>query len=207
MAVELGLDPAEVRRKNFIRADEFPWEVGTESAQVPVVYDSGDYEGGLDRALALSEYARWRREQAATGAASGRLIGIGLAAYVMLTGLGPHEGSVLRIDPSGQVTLVTGSSPHGQGTATALAQIVADQLGVAPVARERGARRYGGDCLRGGNVCVAQRGRRGQLGVRGGGASARQGAGAGRACARGRVRGPGAGGWRGAGTRGAGRGG
>ena len=97
VAVELGLDPAEVRRKNFIRADEFPWEVGTESAQVPVVYDSGDYEGGLDRALALSDYARCRQEQAA-GRAQGRLIGIGLAAYVMLTGLGP-EGSVLRIDP------------------------------------------------------------------------------------------------------------
>src|SRR6185503_9693951 len=112
VAVELGLDAAEVRRKNFIRADEFPWSVGTESAQVPVVYDSGDYVGGLDRALELAEYARWRREQA-SARGDGRLLGIGLAAYVMLTGLGPHEGSVLRVDPSGQVTLVTGSSPHG----------------------------------------------------------------------------------------------
>ena len=59
-------------------------------------------------------------------------MGIGLAAYVMLTGLGPHEGSVLRVDPSGRLLLVTGSSPHGQGTATVLAQIVADALGVAP---------------------------------------------------------------------------
>ena len=66
VAQELGLDPAEVRRKNFIRPDEFPWDVGTESAQdVPVVYDSGDYDGGLDRALELSEYARWRDKQAA----------------------------------------------------------------------------------------------------------------------------------------------
>jgi aerobic carbon-monoxide dehydrogenase large subunit len=136
VAAELGLDPAEVRRANFIRADEFPWAVGTESAQVPVVYDSGDYAAGLDRALELADYARWRREQATERARGeqGRLLGIGLAAYVMLTGLGPHEGSVLRIDPSGQVSLVTGSSPHGQGTATALAQIVADELGVAPAA-------------------------------------------------------------------------
>src|SRR2546426_23648 len=62
----------------------------------------------------------------------GRLLGIGIAAYVLLTGLGPHEGAVLRIDPTGQVLLVTGASPHGQGTATALAQIVADQLGLEP---------------------------------------------------------------------------
>jgi carbon-monoxide dehydrogenase large subunit len=136
VAQELGLDPADVRRKNFIGADEFPYDVGTESAQVPVIYDSGDYAGGLDRALELSDYARWRAEQAAERANGdqGRLLGIGLAAFVMLTGLGPHEGSVLRIDRSGQVALVTGASPHGQGTATALAQIVADQLGVAPSA-------------------------------------------------------------------------
>jgi len=134
LAQELGLDPAEVRRKNFIRPDDFPWNVGTESAQTPVVYDSGDYAAGLDRALELSEYARWREIQRVERArgTNGRLLGIGLAAYVMLTGLGPHESSLLRVDPSGKITLVTGASPHGQGTATALAQIVADELGVAP---------------------------------------------------------------------------
>ncbi len=134
VASELGLDPAEVRRKNFIRSDEFPWEVGLESAQVPVVYDSGEYVAGLDRALELARYAEWRKQQAFERAKGeqGRLLGIGLGAYVMLTGLGPHEGSVLRVDPSGQVTLVTGASPHGQGTVTALAQIVADQLGISP---------------------------------------------------------------------------
>ncbi|HEY3062255.1 MAG TPA: xanthine dehydrogenase family protein molybdopterin-binding subunit [Chloroflexota bacterium] len=134
VASELGLDPAEVRRANFIRPDEFPWEVGLESAQVPVVYDSGEYVAGLDRALELAQYARWREKQAFERAKGerGRLLGIGLGAYVMLTGLGPHEGSVLRVDPSGQVTLVTGASPHGQGTVTALAQIVADELGIAP---------------------------------------------------------------------------
>jgi len=135
VAQELGLDPAEVRRKNFIQLDEFPWDVGTESAQdVPVVYDSGDYCGGLERALELSEYWRWRHIQAVerTRGDQGRLLGIGLAAYVMLTGLGPHESSLLRVDPSGKVGLVTGASPHGQGTATALAQVVADELGIAP---------------------------------------------------------------------------
>ena len=117
-----------MRRKNFVRPDEFPWEVGTESAQTPVVYDSGEYAAGLDRALELSDYAKWRSLQAAEGTSptdGGRLSGIGLAAYVMLTGLGPHESSLLRVDPSGKLTLITGASPHGQGTATALAQLVA----------------------------------------------------------------------------------
>jgi carbon-monoxide dehydrogenase large subunit len=135
VAQELGLDPAEVRRKNFIQVDEFPWDVGTESAQdVRVVYDSGDYGGGLDRALELSEYAHWRHIQSVERARGdqGRLLGIGLAAYVMLSGLGPHESSLLRVDPSGKVALVTGASPHGQGTATALAQVVADELGIGP---------------------------------------------------------------------------
>jgi carbon-monoxide dehydrogenase large subunit len=134
VAAELGLDPADVRRKNFIRPDEFPWEVGTESAQTPVVYDSGDYAAGLDRALGIAQYASWRAEQSAerNRGDHGRLLGIGISAYVMLTGLGPHESSLLRVDPSGSVALVTGASPHGQGTATALAQIVADELGIAP---------------------------------------------------------------------------
>jgi carbon-monoxide dehydrogenase large subunit len=134
VAAELGLDPAEVRRKNFIQRDEFPWDVGTESAQTPVVYDSGDYTAGLDRALTLSQYARWRERQSEERALGerGRQLGIGIAAYVMLTGLGPHESSLLRVDRSGRVSIVTGASPHGQGTATALAQLVADQFGIAP---------------------------------------------------------------------------
>lgn len=133
VAEQLGLDPAYVRRKNFISADEFPWDVGTESAQdVPVIYDSGDYTAGLDRALDLVDYSGWRTQQADERAkgASGRLLGVGIAAYVMLTGLGPHESSLVRVDPSGAITLVTGASPHGQGTATALAQIVGDVLGI-----------------------------------------------------------------------------
>src|SRR5262249_30100984 len=89
VAQELDLDPAEVRRKNFIQPDEFPWDVGTRSAQTPVIYDSGEYAAGLDRALNLSDYAGWRQrrfDERARGA-QGRLIGLGIAAYVMLTGL------------------------------------------------------------------------------------------------------------------------
>jgi aerobic carbon-monoxide dehydrogenase large subunit len=134
LARELGLDPTEVRRRNFIRRDELPWDVGTGTAQVPVVYDSGDYERALDTALALARYPERRNEQAAERARGprGRLLGIGLASYVLLTGLGPFEGARLRIDATGRVLLVTGASPHGQGTATALAQIVADELGLRP---------------------------------------------------------------------------
>jgi carbon-monoxide dehydrogenase large subunit len=134
LAQELGMDPAELRRRNFIRRDEFPWDVGTGSAQVPVVYDSGDHEGALDAALTLARYAERRREQAAERAkgTQGRLLGIGLAASVSLTGLGPHEGATLRVDATGKAQLITGASPHGQGTATALAQIVADELGLTP---------------------------------------------------------------------------
>jgi aerobic carbon-monoxide dehydrogenase large subunit len=134
VAQAMELDPADVRRKNFIRPDEFPWDVGTESAQVPVVYDSGNYAAGLRHALDLADYTERRKEQAAERArgSAGRLLGLGLAAYVMLTGLGPYESGDLRVDPSGKVRLVTGASPHGQGTATALAQIVADELGLVP---------------------------------------------------------------------------
>ncbi|MBM3221923.1 MAG: xanthine dehydrogenase family protein [Candidatus Rokubacteria bacterium] len=133
LARELGLDPAEVRRKNLIRRDEFPWDVGTGSAQVPLIYDSGDYERALDTALTLVGYEQRRKEQREERAKTeGRLLGLGVASYVLLTGLGPHEGAVLRVDGTGKVLLTTGASPHGQGTATALAQIVADELGLAP---------------------------------------------------------------------------
>ncbi len=134
LARELRIDPAELRRRNFIRRDEFPWDVGTASAQVPLIYDSGDYGGALDTALKLSGYEKRRDEQAVERAkgASGRLLGVGIASYVLLTGLGPHEGAVLRVNPSGGVLLITGASPHGQGTATMLAQVVADELGLQP---------------------------------------------------------------------------
>jgi len=133
LARTLGVDPADIRRRNFIGRDEFPWDVGTASAQVPLIYDSGDYQAGLEAALKLAGYDERRREQAAERATSGgRLLGIGMAAYVLLTGLGPYESALLRMDPAGKALLVTGASPHGQGSATTLAQIVADELGLRP---------------------------------------------------------------------------
>ena len=132
LAQELEMDPAELRRRNFIGRDEFPWDVGTETAQIPQLYDSGDYAAGLDAALKLARYDERRAEQTAERAKGerGRLLGVGIACFVLLTGLGPYEGAVLRVDATGQVLLVTGAAPHGQGTSTALAQVVADELGL-----------------------------------------------------------------------------
>jgi carbon-monoxide dehydrogenase large subunit len=130
-ARELGLDPAEIRRRSFIRPEEFPWQTGLGSAQVPITYDSGEYAAGLDRALALVDYPGWRAKQAAARA-EGRYLGIGVASYVLLGGLGPYESAEVRVDPSGEVVVVTGAHPHGQGTDTALAQIIADELAIRP---------------------------------------------------------------------------
>ena len=134
LARELRMDPAELRRQNFIRPDEFPWELKTASAQVPLAYDAGSHGAALDRALELARYDERRREQAVERAKGtrGRLLGIGMAAYVALTGLGPYEGAILRVDATGRVELIVGASPHGQGTATALAQVVADALALEP---------------------------------------------------------------------------
>src|SRR2546426_1122519 len=111
LAQTLGIDPGELRRRNFIGRDEFPWEVGTASAQVPVTYDSGDYQAALDTALMLSRYDERRAAQAVERAkgARGRLLGIGVAAYVLLTGLGPHEGAWLRVDVADGVVRVVGA--------------------------------------------------------------------------------------------------
>jgi aerobic carbon-monoxide dehydrogenase large subunit len=133
VATTLSLDPAEVRRRNLIGPDEFPYR-----APSGLVYDSGRYEAALDRALALVGYARARAEQRAARAA-GRAIGIGLSCFVETAGVGPSrsaplpgwESAAVRVEPSGNVTVLTGTSPHGQGLETALAQIAADVLGVS----------------------------------------------------------------------------
>jgi carbon-monoxide dehydrogenase large subunit len=130
-ARQLGLDPAEIRRRSFIRPDEFPWRTGLGTAQLPVIYDSGEYEAGLDRALVLADYAGWRAKQV-VARDEGRYLGIGVASYVLLGGLGPYESAEVRVDPSGEVVVMTGAHAHGQGTDTALAQIVADELQTIP---------------------------------------------------------------------------
>ena len=121
----LGLDPSEVRRRNLIPRDAFPYTTATGQ-----VYDSGDYAIALDRALEAADYAGLRRAQAERRA-RGELVGVGLATYVEPAAAG-WESGVVRVERSGAVTAITGSSPHGQGHETTFAQIVADHLGVDP---------------------------------------------------------------------------
>jgi aerobic carbon-monoxide dehydrogenase large subunit len=124
-ARELGLDPAEIRRRNFIAPDRFPYRTATGQ-----VYDSGDYPAALERVLAAADYPRLRREQAERRA-RGEVVGVGLASYIEPAALGWESGAV-KVERSGRVTAITGSSAHGQGHETTFAQVVADQLGVGP---------------------------------------------------------------------------
>ena len=130
MAEVLGLDPAEVRARNLIPADAFPYPVGmTFRDGAPLTYDSGDYAELLRRALELADYAAARREQARLRA-EGRYRGIGVAICVEGVGLGPFEGAIVRLDGRGRVVVTSGAPPQGQGYQTAFAQIAADAVGV-----------------------------------------------------------------------------
>src|SRR5687768_3132627 len=132
LARELKMDPAELRRKNFIKSDQFPYQT-----QMGAVYDSGDYEKALDAAL---EASNWKgliaeRDQMRK---DGRLVGIGLAFYVEVCGLGPSsslptggwEHGQVTVERDGRITATTGASPHGQGNETTFAQMLADQFGI-----------------------------------------------------------------------------
>src|SRR2546427_256274 len=130
-ARRLGLDPAEIRRRNLVRPDEMPYRPGlTYKDGVPIAYDPGDFPRALERALALLRYAEWRSRQRAQAGTSRRL-GLGLACYAQGTGLGPYEGATVRVDPSGKVYVLIGVAAQGQGHATTLAQIAASELGAA----------------------------------------------------------------------------
>jgi len=139
LAEELGMDRLELRRKNFIQ--EFP-------AELPhgVVYDSGNYDGTLDRCLEMLDLDAFRAEQERLRS-EGVYRGVGFSTYVEVCGFGPSralgpdgwgmqgaffESAQVRVHPTGTVTVYTGTSPHGQGLETAFAQIVADRLGVTP---------------------------------------------------------------------------
>jgi aerobic carbon-monoxide dehydrogenase large subunit len=126
VARETGVDPAEVRRRNFIPPSEFPYKTLTGAT-----YDSGEYAKPLDEALRLSDY-RGLRQRQADARREGRLVGIGVSSYVEICGFGPWELGTVRMNPDATVTVITGTSPHGQGGATGLAQIVADALSVSP---------------------------------------------------------------------------
>jgi len=137
VAGRLKMDPAEIRRKNFIPADKFPYTTAEGLA-----YDSGNYEPALNKALEMVDYKRLREEQK-RGPKNGKHIGIGLSTYVEICGLGPSpvagavgfqgglwESAVVRLHPTGKATVFTGASPHGQGEETTFAQIVGDELGL-----------------------------------------------------------------------------
>jgi carbon-monoxide dehydrogenase large subunit len=132
LAAELKMDPAEIRRKNFIANDAFPYATAT-----GLMYDSGNYAAPLDKALETVGYQKLREEQK-QARANGRLMGIGLSTYGEICAMGPSpatpaggwESATVKIEPSGKVTVMTGCSPHGQGEETTFAQIAGDELGV-----------------------------------------------------------------------------
>jgi len=128
-AVRLGIDAAEIRKRNLIRADEMPYDIGTVSFGVNTVYDSGDFPGLLDTLLTRLDYAGARAEQQRL-AAQGVRRGIGLAVYVEKTGLGPFETAQLEAHADGRITVDTGAASMGPGLETVLAQIVGDALGL-----------------------------------------------------------------------------
>jgi carbon-monoxide dehydrogenase large subunit len=132
LARELNMDPAELRRKNLIPSDKFPF-----ATQMGAVYDSGNYEAALDLALQRADWPALKAARAAARA-EGRLVGLGLAMYVEVCGLGPSsslptggwEHSQVTVERDGRITATTGASPHGQGNETTFAQMLADQFGV-----------------------------------------------------------------------------
>ena len=141
LAVQVGVGPDEIRRRNYIQPGQFPY-----TSAAGLVFDSGDYEPTLDRAMELVGYDGLRKEQAdrrATG--STKHIGIGISTYVEMCGLAPSrvlaslnygaggwEAATVRLLPTGKVQVVTGATPHGQGHETSWSMIVADKLGVDP---------------------------------------------------------------------------
>lgn len=132
VARNLQIDRAEVRRRNFIRKDQFPYETGARSDDgIAVQYDSGDYHGCLEMALKTSEYSDFESRRA-MAARDGRWLGLGIASYNEDTGHPPYEGATVRVLPSGRIYVELGSSSQGQGVETVIAQIVAEQFGIEP---------------------------------------------------------------------------
>ncbi|NNE83069.1 MAG: xanthine dehydrogenase family protein molybdopterin-binding subunit [Alphaproteobacteria bacterium] len=126
----LKLDPADVRRRNFVRKDQFPYTTGgTLPSGDPAVYDSGDFHSLLDMALENAGYEDFKERQAAARQ-EGRYLGMGISSCIEDTGFGPYEGVKVKVQPSGKVLLQTGAASQGQGHQTVFSQIVAEELGV-----------------------------------------------------------------------------
>ena len=162
-AVEIGVDPAEVRRRNLVSKDSFPYTTPTGTT-----YDIGDYARALDLALEAAGYDQLRKEQADRRKAGGpKQLGIGLAVYVEITnGIPGSEFGSVEVLPDGRARVLTGTSPHGQGHETAWSMIVADQLGIPIEDVEvvhgdtdrvpRGVGTFGSKSLQSGGVAVHQ---------------------------------------------------
>ncbi|MGB2456434.1 MAG: xanthine dehydrogenase family protein molybdopterin-binding subunit [Candidatus Puniceispirillaceae bacterium] len=136
-AKQVGMDPAEFRRLNFIPKDAFPYQTA-----VALQYDVGDYEPLLDRAMAMIDYKNFEKRRAAS-AKNGKCRGIGMSTYIEACGIAPsavvgalggrvglYESAVVRVDPTGTISVLTGTHSHGQGHDTTFAQLVCDKLGV-----------------------------------------------------------------------------
>ncbi|MBK0398581.1 xanthine dehydrogenase family protein molybdopterin-binding subunit [Limibaculum sp. M0105] len=135
-AREMGIDPVELRRRNFVKPDQYPYQT-----PVAVIYDTGNYDATLDKALELAD-VRGFAERKADSAARGKLRGLGIANYIEACGIAPsslvgalgaraglYEAATVRVNPTGNVSVFTGSHSHGQGHETTFAQVVADMLG------------------------------------------------------------------------------
>src|SRR5207248_380108 len=130
LARQLGLDPAEIRRRNYLRGADLPWDLGMPYRDGnPLVYDSGDFRAALDAALEAAGYEAFRKEQPALRE-RGIWRGIGISGYVEGTAIGPFEGARVTLDLAGRVLVATGAVNSGQGHETSFAQVAADALGV-----------------------------------------------------------------------------
>ena len=128
-ARRLGIDPAELRRRNLVRPADMPYRPGLIYKDgTPIAYDPADFPASFDRALSLVRYEEWRARQKAQKQRPRRL-GVGVSCYAQGSGLGPYEGATVRVDPSGKVYVFIGVTAQGQGHATTLAQIAAAELG------------------------------------------------------------------------------
>jgi len=130
LAREIGMDPAELRRKNYLSAADLPYELQIPYRDGnPLIYDSGDFRAALDAALGAIDYDGLRREQAECRA-RGLARGIGISGYVEGTAIGPYEGATVRLDAAGHAVVATGAASQGQGHETSFAQVAADALGI-----------------------------------------------------------------------------
>jgi len=128
-ARQLGIDPAAFRLKNLVPPEAMPYDTSLVSVESTVVFDSGDFPAALRQALEQVDYTGFREKQQ-RARSEGRLHGLGICVYAQMASVGPYESAEVRVDGGGKVTVVSGAAPQGQGTGTALAQVVADQLDV-----------------------------------------------------------------------------